>query len=140
MPRWSALLVLPVVIVLGSLACSGRRESGRKQHLDFPAFTVDEGVYRAKPGWKLTRGAGKTIIAARQAGGPGVIITPCECALVTGGSCEQAHREGPNGDILEVWCVDYGCGFCVGGTAEPDNPLSAIRFNVVCIAGRKAGS
>ena len=131
------------LVLLGSLlavtAC-GPKESGRKQQLEFPAFTVDEGVYRPKPGWKFTKGEGGTIVAAR-ANSPGVVITPCACALETGGSCDQASTEDPTtGDIREVWCVDNGCGFCVGGTAEPDDPASQIRFNVVCLRNRKAST
>ena len=131
----SSVLLLACCVSL--VACSAR-ESGRKQHIEFAGFTVEEGVYKPKAGWTFTRGDKSTIVAARQNGGPGVVITPCECALTTGGSCNQASSEGPNGDIREVWCVDNACGFCVGGTAEPDDPASAIRFNVVCIDGRQA--
>jgi hypothetical protein len=132
--------IAPIVLVVFAVAAAacGPQESGRKQHLEFEAFTVDEGVYQPKPGWTFTKGEKNTIVAARQ-NSPGVVITPCACSLETGGSCDQAELRDPQtGDILEVWCVDNGCGFCVGGTAQPDNPFSAVRFNVVCIADRKA--
>jgi hypothetical protein len=116
-------------------------ESGRKQYIEFEGFTVEEGVYKPKPGWFFTKGQGGTIVVARMSA-PGVIITPCACALETGGSCAQASSEGPGGDITEIWCEDLGCGFCVGGTAEPEpeakDGLKWVRFNVVCIKGRKA--
>lgn len=131
--------MLLVGVAFAAVAC-GPRESGRTQHLEFEAFTVEEGVYRPKPGWTFTKGEGGTILAARQ-NSPGVVITPCECSLTTGGSCDQAESRDPTtDDIREVWCVDNGCGFCVGGTAEPDDPSSAVRFNVVCIADRKASA
>ena len=66
------------------------------------------------------------------------MITPCECSLETGGACVQVTSDGPTGEIEELWCEDQDCGFCVGGTVEPDDPSSAVRFNVVCIPGRKA--
>jgi hypothetical protein len=128
------------ILFLGSivsLVACGPRESGRKQHMEFESFTVDEGVYKPKAGWTFTKGKGGKIVVAR-ANNTGVIITPCECSLETGGSCDQANTEGPTGDIREVWCVDNGCGFCVGGTVDPDDPSAATRFNVVCIKDRKA--
>jgi hypothetical protein len=127
--------VLLLVSILGLLAC-GPRESGRKQHIEFAAFTVDEGVYKPKPGWTFTKGTKKSTIIARQNTGPGVVITPCECSLETGGSCAQVIIDGPDGQIREVFCDDNGCGFCVGGTGEPGDP-TAVRFNVPYIAGRK---
>jgi len=129
---------LPLLVVVSTVtlaACA--QDTGRRQHLEFAAFTVEEGLYKPKPGWKFTKGDKGTVIA-RQNTGPGVVITPCECALETGGSCAQATIDGPEGDIKELWCVDQGCGFCVGGTVEPDNPLSAVRFNVVCKASRSS--
>jgi hypothetical protein len=112
-------------------------ESGRKQYLEFQGFTVEEGVYRPKPGWTFTKVKGGQIVVARM--GRGVIITPCDCALETGGSCNQA-TVGSDGDIKEIWCEDNGCGFCVGGTAEPEpEPGAQLNWwNVVCIKGRKA--
>jgi len=129
-------------IALWSLAFSlvgcGPRETGREQRLEFEGFTVEEGVYKPKPGWKFTKRDNGKIAVARANTGPGVIITPCECALETGGTCSQAESRDPNGDIREIWCVDDGCGFCVGGTAEPDDESAIVRFNVVCIEGRRA--
>lgn len=127
--------ILGAVVILG--ACSPA-ETSRRQYLEFEGFTVEEGVYKPKSGWTFTPGEGGTVVVARANDAPGVIITPCACALETGGRCDQAHSEGPSGDIREVWCVDNGCGFCVGGTADPDDPSSSVRFNVVCIEGRKA--
>lgn len=135
--RTTQMLLMGSAIAV--IAC-GSKESGRKQQLEFEAFTVEEGVYRPKPGWTFTKGDGGTIVAAR-ANSSGVVITPCECALETGGRCDQASSSDPTtGDIKEVWCVDNGCGFCVGGTVEPDDPSSQVRFNVVCIADRKAST
>lgn len=132
------LFVLLFVSIVGLVACAPR-ESGRKQHIEFERFTVEEGVYKPKPGWTFTRGEKDTIVVAKDNNEPGVIITPCECALEKGGPCLQAHSEDPRtGDIKEVWCVDNDCGFCVGGTAEPNDPSSSVRFNVVCIDGRQA--
>jgi len=114
-------------------------ESGRKQYLEFPGFTVEEGVYKPKPGWTFTKIKDGTFFLARM--GTGVIIMPCECALETGGSCDQVTSTGPDGDIKEIWCDDNKCGFCVGGTAEPEpegGKLNWTRFNVVCVKGRKA--
>jgi hypothetical protein len=130
----SYLLVFASIL---SLTACRSPDSGRKQHLEMKGFTLDEGVYRPKPGWRFTKGEGGKIVARQNTGG-GIIITPCACSLETGGSCDQATIEGPGGDITEVWCVDNGCGFCVGGTADPSDPAAATRFNVVCIKGRKA--
>jgi hypothetical protein len=132
-------VALMAMSVLGIAGC-GPTESGRTQRLEFPAFTVEEGIYRPKSGWTFTAGEKGTVVAARQVGGPGIVITPCECALETGGSCAQASIENPDGSIRELWCVDQDCGFCVGGTVEPDDPESAVRFNVVCIADRAVRS
>jgi hypothetical protein len=129
----TCLLLLASAFTL--VACV--HESGRKQHIEFAAFTVDEGVYKPKAGWTFTKGEKGTVIA-RQNTGPGIVITPCACSLETGGSCDQATIDDPNGDIKELWCIDNGCGFCVGGTVEPDDPASAVRFNVVCKAKRAA--
>jgi hypothetical protein len=118
------------------LAC-GQLETSSKQYIEFEGFTVDEGVYKPKPGWTFTKGKDDTIVVARANDG-GVIITPCACALETGGSCGQASSEGPDGDIKEIWCVDQDCGFCVGGTVDPDDTAESVRFNVVCIKDRKA--
>jgi hypothetical protein len=126
-----------LLVLVPTMAACGSRESGREQYLEFDGFTVEEGVYKAKPGWTFSEGEGGTIILAR-ANNPGVVITPCECSLETGGSCDQAHSEDAGGNIREIWCVDNGCGFCVGGVAEPDDPSSRVRFNVVCIENRSA--
>jgi hypothetical protein len=56
-------------------------ESGRKQYLEFPGFTVEEGVYRPKAGWTFTKIKNGTFFLART--GTDMIITPCECALET---------------------------------------------------------
>jgi hypothetical protein len=56
-----------------------------------------------------------TVMMRPAGGGPSITVEPCECALETGGFCSQAVLYGPDGDITEIWCVDDGCGFCVGG-------------------------
>jgi len=119
---------IPLLACVSLAACSPQAKQ-HKQYIEFSSFTVEQGVYKPKPGWKFTRGEKDTIVVARQSGG-GIVITPCECALETGGSCSQATREGPTGDILEVWCVDDKCGFCVGATSDPDNPANNVRFSV----------
>lgn len=123
--------ILLLVLSLGLVACR-HTNSEKTQHIEFAGFTVDEGVYKPKPGWKFTAGGKNTIVVARQNTGPGVVITPCACALENGGACMQASIDGPNGDIKEVWCVDDKCGFCVGGTGEPDDEATFVRFSVVC--------
>lgn len=127
-----------LLVLLGAATClagCGPRELARKQYLEFEGFTVEQGVYKPKPGWTFTQGKDNTIVAARA--NDSIVITPCECALETGGNCSQASRDGPNGDIAEVWCVDDRCGFCVGGTVDPDDPSDSVRFDVVCIKDRK---
>lgn len=125
------LAILLLASVVGLTAC-GRKVTGQKQHLEFPSFTVEEGVYKPKPGWTFTKGEKSTIIVAQQSGGAGVIITPCECSLETGGDCRQVTIDGPDGQIREIFCEDNNCGFCVGGTVDPVNPANNVRFNVVC--------
>jgi hypothetical protein len=127
----SLSLMLGFTVVL---AACGPKESGRKQHLEFQGFTVEEGVYKPKPGWTFTAETGGKILARMNTGGGGIIITPCECALEGSGECHQASSDNPDGTIGEIWCEDIGCGFCVGGVAEPDELAPLARFNVVCKA------
>jgi hypothetical protein len=126
------LAVLLLASIVGLAGCSSHKASAHKPFIEFSSFTVEDGVYKPKPGWKFTKGEKKgTIIVARQSGGPGVVITPCECALETGGNCAQVTIDGPDGQIKEIFCDDNGCGFCVGGTVDPDNPANNVRFSVV---------
>lgn len=133
--RASVTLVIPLIGVAVFLSACASQGVTRKQHLEFNAFTVEDGLYRPKPGWTFTQGKDNTIVAARA--NDSIVITPCECALETGGTCSQASLDGPNGDIREVWCVDDGCGFCVGGAVDPDDPSSSVRFDVVCLKNRR---
>lgn len=135
--RWAPMLLTG--LALFATGCD--KQEARKQYLEFESFTLKDGVYRPKPGWTFTKGKNDTIVAMRA--NDGVVITPCECAIEDGhttspgGHCAQAHHPDDGGPIKEVWCADNGCGFCVGGTAEPDDPASSVRFDVVCLNDRK---
>lgn len=133
-PR-NALSSILLLLALAWLVGCSSPGSARKQYLEFQAFTVEQGVYRPKPGWTFTHGKDKTIVAARA--NDSIVISPCECSLETGGNCAQATRDGPDGDVAEVWCVDNNCGFCVGGAADPSDPSTSVRFDVVCLKDRK---
>lgn len=105
-----------------------------QQFLEFTGFTVENGVYRLKPGgWKFRPQQDGTFVVARDNDESGGTIEPCECALTTGGTCAQASMQDESGDIVEIWCVDEGCGFCVGGTtADPAARSGRVRFRVAC--------
>lgn len=114
--------------------CARDKSDGgeRKQFLEFNGFTVEDGVYKPKPGWNFTPGKDGTIVVAKD-NATGGVISPCECAIEGDGSCSQASSEDPiTGDIREIWCVDQGCGFCVGGVQDPDEPANHVKFDVVC--------
>jgi hypothetical protein len=85
--------------------------------ISFPGGKIQDGKIKADPGYyiELDSKTGGAFLRQRGGSGRGITIEPCECALETGGSCAQATTEGPNGDITDLWCVDDGCGFCVGG-------------------------
>jgi hypothetical protein len=108
-----------------------RHPKSRIVEISFPGGKILDGRIVADPDYHIElnpKGGG--VLKRRNGGGPGVTIEPCECALDTGGSCLQATSSDPNGDITDLWCVDYGCGFCVGGlTPEVGAPFALkIRF------------
>ena len=95
--------------------------------ISFPGGRIVDGRIRADPDTKITKDEKTGAMVMRPAGGgPGVIIQPCACTLDNGGSCDQAYIEDGNGDIIEVWCVDNGCGFCVGGVS----PEAGLDFRL----------
>jgi hypothetical protein len=95
-----------------------------EQHSEFKGFKIERGVYTADPGWKFEpQGDAYLHLLANESGDNS---EPCDCALETGGSCDQATL---NGDITEIRCVDNGCGFCVRGTTvDPTIPILSSDF------------
>ena len=122
------ILLLITVLILA--ACS----TTHKQHLDFEGFTVESGIYKPKPGWQFRAQKDGSFMVAKDNSDSGGRIEPCECSLTTGGACSQATAEDEFGNITDIWCVDDGCGFCVGGVTEDPNTIdssgSKIKFRL----------
>lgn len=115
-----------------------KTENGYKKsqilEISFPGGKIEDGRIKADPDYYIEpnpKGGG--VLKRRAGGGPGITIEPCECALETGGSCGQATITDPRGNITDIWCVDQGCGFCVGGlTPEAGAPFSLrIRYSTL---------
>jgi hypothetical protein len=102
----------------------------RITEISFPGGRIVDGRFRPEKGGTAIRDPKTGTVMMRPAGGgPGSTIEPCECALETGGSCSQAVVYGPDGDITEIWCVDDGCGFCVGGIS-PEGAGFTLRVTL----------
>lgn len=103
--------------------------------ISFPGGKIKDGHIKADPDWQFTSDEKTGGALLRQiGGGPGVIIDPCECALETGGSCVQVSAEDDDGVIIEIWCEDNGCGFCVGGV----RPEAGLDFRLKLTFARAA--
>lgn len=102
----------------------------RVTEISFPGGRIVDGRIRPDPDVKVVKDE-KTggFVMRRAAGGPGVIIDPCECSLETGGSCVQVYTQDGDGTILEIWCEDDGCGFCVGGVRPEPGLNFSLRFS-----------
>jgi hypothetical protein len=104
----------------------GNDLSSRVTEIAFPGGRIVGGRIRPDRDTEVVKDEKNGGFLMRLAGGgPGVVIDPCECSLETGGSCLQVSTE-ENGTILEIWCEDDGCGFCVGGV----RPEAGLDFRL----------
>jgi hypothetical protein len=90
--------------------------TSRIKEISFPGGRFIDGRIRVDPDTEVVKDE-KTgaVVLLRPVGGSGSTIDPCECALETGGACLQVTAEDDDGQIIDIWCEDDGCGFCVGG-------------------------
>lgn len=109
------------------------QDSGRRStitEISFPGGRLVDGRIRVDPDTNVVKDEESGQLMMRPAGGgPGVIIDNCACTIEGGGSCDQAYIEDSSGDIIEIWCVDNGCGFCVGGVRPENGADFWLRFS-----------
>jgi hypothetical protein len=105
----------------------GDEQNSRVTEISFPGGRIVEGRIRPDPDTEIVKDE-KTggFLMRRAGGGPGVVVDACECSLETGGSCVQVYTQDDGGRILEIWCEDDGCGFCVGGV----RPEAGLDFSL----------
>lgn len=121
-------LRLASIFLCGALwGCPAPRED---VEVSFPGGKFVDGKIKADPDFviELDKKTGGAVLRKRAGGGRGATIEPCECALETGGACSQATNENPDGDITDLWCVDDGCGFCVGGIRPEPESNFVVKF------------
>jgi hypothetical protein len=109
-------------------------KNSRILEISFPGGKIVDGKIKAEPGFYIElnpKGGG--VIKRRAGGGPGITIEPCECALETGGSCAQATTSDANGNITDLWCVDQGCGFCVGGLTPEVGAVFSLKIRFATV-------
>lgn len=123
----SCLRLAFIFLCSALLGCPAPKED---VEVSFPGGKFVDGKIKADPDFviELDKKTGGAVLRRRAGGGQGATIEPCECALETGGACNQAHIEDPDGNITDLWCVDNGCGFCVGGITPGPESNFAVKF------------
>ena len=123
--------VIAVVVSFSIIGCKSSH-----QLVQFEGFKIEEGIYKADPGWHFVPqddGTYTVMKADDDISGSGGRIEPCDCALTAGGNCAQVTiHDDDTDEITEIWCISEGCGFCVGGTTvvDQDGSLSKVKVRL----------